>query len=101
MKNDLPFRWIQKGMQTSFNGEAARGENYTYQLGVYALRNLENVQVQFTDLKSANGKVIAAKNSSCMNTNGITYDAKPLVKRVDVPQNEVQALWCSIDVPQN
>ena len=101
MKNDLPYRWIQKGVQSFFNGEAVRGENYTYQLGVYALQNLQDVQVQFTDLKSANGKVIPARNSSCMNINGTTYDAKPLVKEIDVPQNEVQALWCSIDVPQN
>lgn len=101
MKNDLPYRWTQKGIQTSFNGKAARGENYTYQLGIYALQDLENVQVQFTGLKSANGKVISAKNISCINTNGTTYDAKPLVKKVDVPQNEVQALWCVVDVPQN
>lgn len=101
MKDDLPYRWMQKGMQTSFRGEAARGENYAYQLGVYALQNLENVQVQFTDLQLANGKTISAKNISCINTNGTTYDARPLVKKVDVPQNEVQALWCMVDVPQN
>ncbi len=92
MKTDLPQRWIQKGVQPSFNGEAARGEYYTYQLGVYALQELKNVQVQFTNLKTADGKLIPEKNSISINTNGTTYDAKPLVKRIDIAQNEVQPL---------
>jgi hypothetical protein len=100
MKKDLPYRWIQKGARPSFSGEAARGEQYAYQLGIYALQNIEDIKVQFTDLKTSDGKIISAKNSSCLNTNGTTYDAKRLVKKVDVAQNEVQALWCLVDVPR-
>jgi hypothetical protein len=101
MKEDLPYRWIQKGVQSSFSSEAAKGEYYAYQLGVYALQSLENVQVQFSDLKNANGKIISAKYSSCINTNGTEYDAKPLVKKVDITKGQVQPLWCGIDVPQD
>ena len=35
MKHDLPQPWIENGMWGVFNGEARRGENYTYQLGIY------------------------------------------------------------------
>lgn len=101
MKNDLPYRWIEKGNRSSFSGEAARGEYYTYQLGIYALQNIENVQVQFTDLKTVDGKMIPARNSSCINTGGITYDAKPFVKKIAIAQGEVQSLWCGIDIPRN
>jgi hypothetical protein len=50
MVNDLPKRWIDKGPQDNFNGEAAKGENFAFQLGVYALQNLEDVKVTFSDL---------------------------------------------------
>jgi hypothetical protein len=101
MEHDLPYHWIKKGPLSTFSGESARGENYAYQLGIYALQNLDDVQVQFSDLRSANGKRIAAKNSLCINMGGTTYDAKPFVKRVDVPEGAVQALWCTVDVPQD
>jgi hypothetical protein len=60
MKNRLPARWIQKGIAPSFTGKADKGENYTFQLAVYPLQDLENVSVSFSDL-SSNGKKIAAK----------------------------------------
>jgi glycosyl hydrolase family 123 len=111
MRYDLPYRWIggeqggpgnrsvRRGADPAFQGEAARGEYYAYQLGVYALQGLEDVQLQFSDLASATGQKIAAGNISCINTTGITYDGKPFIKTVKVPQGQVQALWCGIDVP--
>ena len=101
MKHDLPYRWIQKGARTSFQGEAAKGEFYAYQLGVYALKELQNVQVVFSDLKNAAGKTISAKQISCINTTGISYDAKPFTQNVNVAANTVQPLWCDIAVPAN
>lgn len=101
MKNDLPKRWIEKAVQPIFSGKAARGEYYTYQLGVYALQDLEDVQIEFTGFKSSTGNiVIPVKNSSCINTHGATYDGKPFVQQVGVPKHTVQAFWCGVDVPQ-
>ena len=37
MQNRLAQRWIQKTSPATFSGMAAKGENYTYQLGIYAL----------------------------------------------------------------
>jgi Family of unknown function (DUF6067) len=99
MKYDLPMSWMQKDLSKPFAIEAKKGEYFTYQLGIYALQNLDNVQVQFSDLKSAQGNMITAKNMSCINTTGTTYDAKPLTKVVKILQNQIQALWCGIDVP--
>ena len=99
MKYDLPMKWMNKDLSKPFTGEAGKGEYYAYQLGVYALKNLEGVKVSFSNLKSSSGNSISAKNISCLNTNGVTYDAKPLIKNVTVPQNQVQALWCAVDVP--
>ncbi len=38
MADYLPLRWIGSGPSEEFRGEAARGEFYTFQIGVYAAR---------------------------------------------------------------
>src|SRR6185436_14954174 len=58
MKNALPQRWIVKGPQNSFADVALRGEFLTFQLGVYALQDLQDVTISFTDLKNEKGNTI-------------------------------------------
>ena len=101
MKNDLPQRWIESGPKNNFKGEALKGENFAFQLGIYALQKLENVKIKFTNLKSFSGKTISSNNIFCINTNGVGYDGIPFTKILNVEQNKVQALWCGIDVPVN
>ncbi len=100
MKDRIPFRWVNKNL-SSFSGQADKGEYFAYQLGVYALDDLENLTVCFSDLRSNNGAVIPAKNSSCINNSGIDYTGKSFDKNVSVASKNVQAMWCLIDVPQN
>jgi len=101
MTSDLPKRWIDGGPQNSFKAEASKGENFSFQLGIYALQNLEDVKVNFSDLTSSSGKTIAAENIFCINTNGIGYDGLPLTKTVNVASGIVQPMWCGIDVPKD
>lgn len=100
MKNRLPSRWIKKGIVSSFNGKADKGENYTYQLALYALTNLENVSVSFSDLLS-NGKKIDSKEMFCINTGGTDYAGRPFTKKINIPKQQVQSLWCGINIPKN
>lgn len=99
MKNDIPQRWVVKGPQKAFTDIALRGENFSFQLGVYALKDLQNVKLKFSDLKDKAGNKISAQLISCLNTDGTTYDGKAFKKEVDVPQSQVQALWCLLTVP--
>ena len=101
MIKDLPQRWIMAGANNSFEGEASKGENFTFQLGIYAIQDIRKVQVKFTDLKSSSGNTISSKNIYCINTNGINWDGKPLTKNVDVSKGLVQALWCCVDMPKD
>ena len=101
MKNDLPKRWIEKGIKTSFADTAMKGENFAYQLGIYALEDLKNITVHFSDLKDENGNIISEKNMSCLNTSGTDYEGKPMQKIVDVEKGNVQPLWCLINIPEN
>jgi hypothetical protein len=99
MSKDLPQRWIEAGPKNKYTGVAARGENFAFQLGVYALQNIDNVKVTFSNLTSPAGKTIPASALFCINTGGTTYDAKPLTKIVNVAQGDIQALWCGVNVP--
>ncbi len=100
MKHDLPQRWIISGVKGIFNGEAKKGENYAYQLGIYPVaKNLENVNVKFSDLKSKSGQTIPAKAMSCLNTGGIDFKGDKFSKTVNIATGEVQAIWCMVNIP--
>ncbi|MEQ8423822.1 MAG: DUF6067 family protein, partial [Cyclobacteriaceae bacterium] len=100
MLHDVPYRWIERGVPTSFSDQAARGENFAYQLGVYASNKVvNNVVIEFSDLKSKSGDVISKEVMSCLNTSGIGWDGKPFKKIVNIAKGDVQALWCMINIP--
>ena len=101
MQNDLPYRWVQKGASNYFVGTASKGENYAFQLGVFALKDLQNVAVSFGDLKTNTGKIISSKYINCLNTNGTSYNDKPLVQTVNVAAGKVQPMWITVDIPKN
>ncbi|HEY9196298.1 MAG TPA: glycoside hydrolase domain-containing protein, partial [Mucilaginibacter sp.] len=99
MTRDLPQRWIERGPQSKYTGEAARGENFAFQLGIYALQDINDVKITFSSLKSPAGKIIPASALFCINTGGTTYDGKPFIKTVNVAKGEIQALWCGVNIP--
>lgn len=100
MTHYLPQRWVKRSLTPTFSGSAARGENYSFQLGVYAAtQDLKNVRVTFTDLKDAKGHPIYGLGMRCLNTQGTAYDGTYLDKTVDVAKGDIQALWCLLDVP--
>jgi hypothetical protein len=102
MDTDMPLRWIERGSSLTFADTAARGENFSFQLGIYALnKNLNNVKLHFGDLVNAKGHKISATVMSCLNTDGSNRHHATLKKPVDVLQGHVQAIWCLINVPLN
>lgn len=101
MADDLPFRWVQTGPQEIFRGEAARGEFYAFQIGVYASRQaIPDLAVHFSDLKNTEAGVsILASALRCVNTGGIDWNGEPLQKVCAVDKGKIQALWCGVQVP--
>lgn len=100
MKHDLPQRWILSGVKNVFNGEAKRGENYSYQLGIYpTAKDLTGVKLTFSDLKNKTGQVISSKLISCLNNNGTDYRGRAFEKTVDITKGDVQAMWCLVSIP--
>ncbi|MEO6313695.1 MAG: glycoside hydrolase domain-containing protein [Chitinophagaceae bacterium] len=101
MQKDLPQRWITKGPVRQFSGRADKNEQYAFQLGIYAVTSLENIQLRFSDLKGAAGVVIPATNISCINTGGTSYNSMPVKNTINLAAGDVQPLWCTILVPPN
>ncbi len=93
----IPKRWIEKP-QFTFSDTAARGENFSYQLGIYAFQFLKNVTVSFSDLRGTSG-TISKSEMYCINTGGIDYTGKHFNKTVNIPAGNIQSLWCGINVP--
>lgn len=99
MPATLPYRWIQKGPVAKFSGQAARGEAYSFQLGLYAMQQTDAIELKFSDLTSSKGVSIPAENLSCINTSGTNYKGRPFTKTISVAANQVQALWCLATIP--
>lgn len=99
MFEKLPRKWL--GVNTGeFRDTVRRGENFAFQLGVYALTDLHDLQVIFDDLQNSKGDVISKSQMVCVNTTGTTYDARPLRNHVNVPKDSIQPMWCVIEVSE-
>ena len=101
MMDNLPYRWIKKGISENFKSNADKGENFSFQLGIYALKKISDVSLVFSDLKAANGNIIPASAISCLNNTGTRYDGSPFNAKVNIGADSVQALWCLADIPKN
>ena len=101
MNQDIPFKWIQDSIRSTFTGKAQRNEYYAFQLGLYAVRKeIRHITLEFSDLVCKNAK-IPASEITCFNISGIDPDGNPFIKDLNIPEGQVQALWIGIDVPEN
>ncbi len=102
MNRHLPRRWIKMGAERVFQGEAARGEYYAFQIGLFACRaDVENLDVRFGGLRPVEGgETIPAGQFTCFNTGGNDCTGRPFRKTCSVAKGKVQALWCGVQVPR-
>ena len=112
MTDDLPFRWAVGGPSGAIRGEAARGEYFAFQIGVWAAREpIADLDVRFSDLVQAVPRIedgspaprtlIAASAMTCFNKGGVNWDGTSFRKSLPVDRGKVQALWCGIQVPRD
>ncbi len=106
---DNPIKWFNSISERKINSanylsefimSAQPGEFYAYQVGVWALSSkVDDVQVEFSDLKSNNGdEIISASLMTCFNTGGIDYQGNNFTKKVSVQAGRIQSLWMGVDL---
>jgi tetratricopeptide (TPR) repeat protein len=101
MTEDLPLRWIERGLVHRGEGRALRKEFYALQIGVYAARGpVNNLKLRFSDFIGPDGAHIPASAWRCFNTGGTDWMGRRLTKICSVPQGKIQALWCGVAVPR-
>lgn len=100
MKQNLPKKWVQASLPTSFKDTVPPGENFTFQLGIWAFKaDLNEVKINFSDLKDESGNTIPADSLNCFNTEGVDYTGRPFTKTVGVQKGFVKAFWCGVQIP--
>jgi hypothetical protein len=102
MYESIPYRWYLREDNSIFQGSALKDESYAWQIGIYAFkRELKDLQIEFTDLKSTKGESIKAGALKCINMGGVDHLGNSFTKTLDVPKGEVQALWIVTDINEN
>jgi hypothetical protein len=106
---DQPIKWLDSVRPgwikncyaiKPFKLHAQPGEYFVFQTGVWAIHHdLKNIQIKFSDLRSQDGKVIPAKEITCLNAGGTNYLGRPFTKQINVPAGVVQPLWMGISLP--
>ncbi len=101
MTDRLPLKWIQAGPKSEFTGEAAPGEFYAFQIGVFAMSSdLKDVSIHYDKLQSANA-IIPVSALRCFNTGGTNWNGTAFAKPVSVAKDQVQALWFGVQIPED
>ena len=103
MTGDLPQKWVMEGPKPELAGEAARGEFYAFQVGLYtAAADIPNISVRFSDLLAAKGRqTIPSSAFHCINTDGTNWDGEAFRKVVQVKKGRIQALWFGVQIPKD
>ncbi len=95
---------IPEGKITSLNAEtifklnAQPGEFLTYQLGVWAIKDIQDVNIYFSPFKNKNGQLIPSGKITCFNKGGLNFKGQPFAKQINVSANRIQPLWIGIDL---
>ncbi len=86
-------------LKYDFQISAQPGEFLTYQLGVWALKEyVQDVNIYFSSLTDAKGKIIPENRMTCFNKGGLDYLGNPFSKEINIPVNCIQPLWIGIDL---
>ena len=100
MKHYLPQKWLTKDPSSVFNDEVKKGENYTFQLGVWAKdANLNDIAITYSDFVDSEGNKLSKDLLTCFNKEGINYLGDSFTKIINVEKNTIQALWFGVDIP--
>lgn len=99
MSDYLPLRWIRKKTQSSFRGEAQRGEFYAFQVGVFAASQaVSDLEVSWGDFRCGD-QLLSANALELINRDVSDIYGKRSTRKISVAQNKVQPLWFVLTIP--
>jgi hypothetical protein len=98
MLDNIPQRWVTGALKNKFEVIACKNEYYTFQIGLWAIEQIEDIKIEFSDFKSESDR-LPESAFTCFNTNGVDPWGNPFTKKIDASPGQVQALWIGADIP--
>ena len=101
MTKELPQVWAAPGVAgRPVSGEAFKGEFYSFQVGVWALRALDSLTLAFAALTGPGGATLSADHFTSFNTGGVDWQGRAFSRRVRVGEGDIQPLWAGVNLPE-
>ena len=94
----LPVDWIISGPEQTLRLSGQPGEWLPFQVGVWALRQLPSVTVQWSALTGDRG-IIEADRLTCINVEGVDCHGNAFSRAVEISADRVQPMWLIVDIP--
>jgi hypothetical protein len=102
MKDHIPFRWVETAGKDYFKADVLKNEYFSFQIGLYAFKEaLSDIEITFNDLKSKNNSIITSSHFESINIGGKDWEGKSILKKIDVDNGKVKAIWISVDIPKD
>lgn len=100
MQKQVPYKWIVSNEQAGINSVALQNEYYTFQVGVWSLKDsLEHLAYSVTPLVCGKD-TIHTTAITCFNLEGIDPYGVAFEKNIGVPVGSVQPLWFGVDISE-
>ena len=78
--------------------DAVCGEYLSFQVGVMAYSQLDDVQVSFKKLRAGGGLSIPVSQMTCFSQGGIDWMGQPFNQTVSIAEGKLHPLWCGVDL---
>lgn len=99
MTEDLPAHWMKSGPSDHFSAVVRPNEYFVFQIGLFAVQQAIDIQVEFTDLRATEEKTIRSASLTCFNSGDRDWLGRFFARTIDVQAGVLQPLWFGIDVP--
>jgi len=103
MTEYIPLKWIEEEPFGNVEGEARKGEYFTFQVGLYCIKDsINDIEISFSDLRSGGKRLVIHHDSiSSFNNAGKNWDGKSFRKKLSIGEGKVQPLWFGFLLPED
>ena len=98
MLDNIPQKWITGPVKNIYEGTASKNEYFTFQLGVWAIDSIADLQIEFRSLEG-DDYALPVSAMTCFNTGGINAHGQPFIKILNLSEGQVQPMWIGLDLP--
>lgn len=101
MASQVPAKWTNRNNGSSQPIQTSPGANAMFQVAVWAVDgDLKNVRIEFPD-SALRSPELQNSAFTCLSTTGNDWNGKAVTKTFNVHSGQVQAFWCTVQMPDN